>query len=142
MTAQQTKAHPTVGRNRQETSQSRPRVSSRQIRGSSDRYVRTFGETLRHIAFWNHYLAETLRGKEADGNANELPHADYRTRPRIIEALELTSREVLDVLTKYKDELDQKSAEQVLAFIEHNCEHYGQLAVYSRLAGVIPPASR
>jgi hypothetical protein len=33
-------------------------------------------------------------------------------------------------------------AETVITFIEHNCEHDGQLVVYGRLNGIIPPASR
>ena len=30
----------------------------------------------------------------------------------------------------------------VVTFIEHNCEHYGQLVVYARLNQIVPPASR
>ena len=30
----------------------------------------------------------------------------------------------------------------LVAFIEHNGEHYGQLVLYSRLKGIVPPASR
>lgn len=37
---------------------------------------------------------------------------------------------------------DAQRVRTILAFIEHNCEHYGQLVVYSRLAGIVPPASR
>jgi hypothetical protein len=38
--------------------------------------VRTFGDVLRHVAFWNQYLADTGRGNKADDTANELPKAD------------------------------------------------------------------
>jgi uncharacterized damage-inducible protein DinB len=33
-------------------------------------------------------------------------------------------------------------AEMLVTFIEHNSEHYGQLVVYARLNGIVPPASR
>ena len=35
-----------------------------------------------------------------------------------------------------------KTLELILTFLEHNSEHYGQLAVYARLMGIVPPASR
>ena len=35
-----------------------------------------------------------------------------------------------------------KMLELILTFLEHNSEHYGQLAVYARLMGIVPPASR
>jgi len=28
-----------------------------------------------------------------------------------------------------------------MTFVEHTAEHYGQLAVYGRLIGIVPPAS-
>jgi hypothetical protein len=30
----------------------------------------------------------------------------------------------------------------VVSYLGHNAEHYGQLAVYLRLDGIVPPASR
>jgi hypothetical protein len=33
-------------------------------------------------------------------------------------------------------------ADTMVSFIEHSGEHYGQLVMYARLAGVVPPASR
>lgn len=103
--------------------------------------LRTFGEVLRHIAFWNQYVADVLGGKKADDSANELPLADYPTRAKIIKALEQTSHAVAVVL-KERPALDAKTAEVVISFLEHSGEHYGQLAVYTRLAGITPPASR
>ena len=38
--------------------------------------------------------------------------------------------------------LDAKAAELVMTFVEHTSEHYGQLAVYARLNGIVPPVSR
>jgi hypothetical protein len=33
-------------------------------------------------------------------------------------------------------------ADTLVTFIEHAGEHYGQLVVYARLLGIVPPASR
>jgi uncharacterized damage-inducible protein DinB len=75
--------------------------------------VRTFGDVLRHIAFWNQYVAQTARGRKADDTANELPQAQCATKAQVIAAL-----------------------------TESGGAHHGQLVVYARLAGIVPPASR
>jgi len=102
--------------------------------------VRSFAEQLRHVAFWNAYAERTLRGEPADGAANELPRDAYPTKAEIVPAL----RETFDAV---KSELargtpDAAQADTVISFIEHGGEHYGQLAVYYRLNGLVPPASR
>jgi uncharacterized damage-inducible protein DinB len=38
--------------------------------------------------------------------------------------------------------MDLKTIEMLATFIEHTTEHYGQLVVYARLNGIVPPASR
>jgi uncharacterized damage-inducible protein DinB len=102
--------------------------------------VRTFGEVLRHVAFWNQYVADTARGKKADDSANELPKSEYSTKKRILEALKKTTADVGAALSEHRGELDLKTAEMVVTFIAHNSEHYGQLVAYSRVNGVVPPA--
>lgn len=104
--------------------------------------VRTFGDVLRHLAFWNQYVVDVLRNRKADDTANELPRAVYPSKARIIEALERTSREAAAALKDQPSPVDPKTLEVVTAFIEHSCEHYGQLVVYARLMGIVPPASR
>ena len=96
--------------------------------------VRTFGDVLRHVAFWNQYVADTARGKKAKEEANELPKAKYATKARVVEALKKSAGEAAAAL-KGHGALDAKMAEMVMAFIEHTSEHYGQLAVYARMGG-------
>lgn len=103
--------------------------------------VRTFGATLRHVAFWNQYVSEALRGKNPDGTANELSGKEYVTKVAIVAALEKSAAEVTALLKGAK-ELDPDTIETVISFIEHTSEHYGQLAVYARWQGIVPPASR
>jgi uncharacterized damage-inducible protein DinB len=104
--------------------------------------VRTCGGVLRHVAFWNQYVADSLRGKEADDRLNELPLADYRAKASVLDALKRTSRDVAAALREDRASSDSKTAELVVPFVEHTAEHYGQLVVYARLLGIIPPASR
>jgi len=50
-----------------------------------------------------------------------------------------------DVSTEFKAMNGQASAadaDTLVSFIEHSGEHYGQLVVYARLNGIVPPASR
>lgn len=104
--------------------------------------IRTPGEVLRHIAFWNQHLAASVRGEEPDGTANELPQADYATKARIIEAMKQSAAEVSKALNEEPVWHERKAHEDVLTFLEHTAEHYGQLVVYARLMGIVPPASR
>ena len=49
--------------------------------------VRTFADTLRHVAFWNDWVTRTARGEKVDGKPNELPRAEYATKAQIVGAL-------------------------------------------------------
>jgi uncharacterized damage-inducible protein DinB len=104
--------------------------------------VRTFGEVLRHIAFWNLYVADSLRGKQTNDTSNELPLADFPTKEKILEELKKSSEDVATALRERPSSRDLKAAELILTFTEHTSEHYGQLAVYARLVGIVPPTSR
>jgi len=103
--------------------------------------VRTFGDVLRHVAFWNRFVTDTVLGKKADDTSDELPKAEFSTKARIIEALKGSTGDAASAL-RDRRELDPKTVELIVTFIEHTCEHYGQLVVYSRLMGLIPPTSR
>ena len=102
--------------------------------------VRSFAEQLRHVAFWNAYTGQMLRGEPADGEANELPRDAYPTKAEIVPALRETFDAVTHALASAAP--DAAKADTVIGFIEHGGEHYGQLAVYYRLNGLVPPASR
>jgi hypothetical protein len=101
--------------------------------------VRTFADQLRHVAFWNLYVADVLRKKEANGDANELPRDAFPTKDKVLGALRKSFDAVTRQLSNGRGDGDLS---QVVAFIEHNGEHYGQLVLYCRLNGIVPPASR
>ncbi len=103
--------------------------------------VRTFAEVFRHVAFWNRYVADRAGGGKGDDTANELPKEKFSSKKQILDALKQSTADALSALKKYKSELSPEMAEMAVTFIEHNCEHYGQLVVYARLNGIVPPAS-
>lgn len=104
--------------------------------------TRTCAEVLRHVAFWNEYLAASLSSRAADDSANEISPGKYAAKNSILNALGSSAEQVSTALRALGERIEPKHTEQVLQFIEHNSEHYGQLAVYARMLGVVPPASR
>jgi len=104
--------------------------------------VRSVGDILRHVAFWNRYVADSARGKKADNGANELPKEKFSTKKQVMDALNGSLAETTEALKELKGGLSPEITDMVVSFIEHNSEHYGQLAVYARLNRIVPPASR
>ena len=103
--------------------------------------VRTVAEILRHVAFWNLYVADAVRGKKGNDTENELSAEKFSTRKQIIDALTSSALDVASALREAPGELRPEIVETLVAFIEHNCEHYGQLAVYARMNKIVPPAT-
>jgi uncharacterized damage-inducible protein DinB len=58
----------------------------------------------------------------------------------VLDALKRTAADATKALRQHG--IDRPMAETAMSFIEHTSEHYGQLVVYARLHGVVPPASR
>jgi uncharacterized damage-inducible protein DinB len=104
--------------------------------------VRTFADNLRHVAFWNTFVSKTIRGEKADGSINELPKADYPSKAAIVKALKSSLAEATELLKKSPATPPTRQVNLWVSFIEHSGEHYGQLVVYYRLNGIVPPASR
>ncbi len=103
--------------------------------------VRSFGDQLRHVAFWNAYVQRTLHGEKPDGAANELSRDAYPTKADVVVVLRKTFAAVATELAKGAAR-DVADLDTLVTFVEHNGEHYGQLVVYYRLNGLVPPASR
>jgi uncharacterized damage-inducible protein DinB len=104
--------------------------------------VRTFADVLRHVAFWNRYVADSATGRKGDDTANEFPRDEFPTKSQNLEALKRTAADATEALKGNRSGLSPEMTEMLVTFIEHNCEHYGQLVVYARLNGIIPPDSR
>jgi hypothetical protein len=104
--------------------------------------VRTFADVLRHVAFWNEWVTKRARGEQPDGKANELSKTEFATKAKIVAALKSSIAGGAAELNKQPASLDARQAGLWGSFIGHSSEHYGQLVVYYRLNGLVPPASR
>lgn len=101
--------------------------------------ARTCGGVLRHLAYWNRYVADSLRGKKAHNRDHELAREDYPEKTGLLQELRKSSSEISRGMNRT---LDARSRELIAMAFEHLSEHDGQIAVYSRLMGITPPASR
>jgi hypothetical protein len=104
--------------------------------------MRSCGEVVRHVAFWNRYVCDCLRGRQSDTSQNELPAGEFPTKKKMTEALRQIDESVSAALRERGNDRDVEAAELVTPFLEHTSEHYGQLTSYARLRGITPPASR
>jgi len=102
--------------------------------------VRTFAEQLLHAATGNVYLAKVAHGEKAKWT--ELSRDKYPTKADIVTVLKQSSNDVSSALKTKGDELVKARPDVWIGVLEHAGEHYGQLVVYYRLNGIVPPESR
>jgi len=102
--------------------------------------VRSFGEVMVHIISGNQYAAKAGRGEHA--NWDELDPKDFKGKAEIVAALQKSIIDAGTVLKNTPAELLTKTLNPWLGVMEHAAEHYGQLVVYYRLNGIVPPESR
>jgi uncharacterized damage-inducible protein DinB len=102
--------------------------------------VRTFGEVIVHVMSGNVYAAKAGRGEKV--NWDELNPKDYKGKPEIVKAFKASIDDANAALKATPATRFTTSVEPWLPVIEHSAEHYGQLVVYYRANGLVPPASR
>jgi uncharacterized damage-inducible protein DinB len=113
----------------------------------NDKGVRTFGQMVAHIAQANYYFFSTLGGAKPDVDMKAM--GDLTSKEDTVKALEgsfayahkqLATLTVANAFASVKDDQTKTS---IAAFgIAHMCDHYGQLAEYLRMNGIVPPASQ
>jgi uncharacterized damage-inducible protein DinB len=114
---------------------------------------RSFAEQLLHAAGANYFFTNPALGQKPP--AEEDPKRDqYKTRADVVAFVKKSFADGAAAIQAKGDKgmndevIDPDSNQKVrvsdLAYglIEHSGEHYGQLAVYYRLAGLVPPESR
>jgi hypothetical protein len=104
--------------------------------------VRTIADQLRHVAFWNLFVVKTARGEKIDPSINELSRTEYPSKASIVKILRSTLDDATAELKKDVASPSAKHTDLWVSFTEHSGEHYGQMVVYYRLNGIVPPASR
>jgi uncharacterized damage-inducible protein DinB len=114
---------------------------------------RTFAEQLLHASNAMYFFTNPARGQKPP--AEEDPKREnYKTKADVVAFVKKCVQDGADAIKTKGDKgmaepyTDPGSKQQMqlsdLAYglIEHSGEHYGQLAVYYRVAGLVPPESR
>lgn len=114
---------------------------------------RSFAEQLLHAAGANYYLTNLLIGQKPPAE-EDMKRDKYKTKADVVAAVK---KSFADGAAALKTKGDKGMTELIVepfgnqqvrvydfayGFIEHGGEHYGQLVVYYRLAGLVPPESR
>jgi uncharacterized damage-inducible protein DinB len=114
---------------------------------------RSFAEQLLHAAGANYYFINPLVGKKPP-TEEDMKRDKYKTKADIVALVKKAFGDGAAALQAKGDKgmndliVDPFGNQQVrvydfaYGFIEHCGEHYGQLVVYYRLSGLVPPESR
>jgi uncharacterized damage-inducible protein DinB len=114
---------------------------------------RSFAEQLLHMAGANYYFTNPVMGQKPP--ADEDPKRDqYKTKADIVTFVKKSfadggaaiqakgDRGMSELIVEPFSHQQVRIGDLAYGFIEHCGEHYGQLVVYYRLAGLVPPESR
>ncbi len=114
---------------------------------------RSFAEQLLHAAGANYYFTNPVIGEKPP--AGEDPkRSDYKTKADVVAFVKKSFADGAAAIKAKGDKgmsdliVDPFAHQQIrvydfaYGFIEHSGEHYGQLVVYYRVAGLVPPESR
>jgi len=114
---------------------------------------RSFAEQLLHAAGANYYFINPLMGQKPPAE-EDMKRDKYKTKADVVAAVKKSYADGAAALKAKGDKgmndlvVEPYGNQQVrvydfaYGFIEHGGEHYGQLVVYYRLAGLVPPESR
>jgi uncharacterized damage-inducible protein DinB len=102
--------------------------------------VRSFSEVIVHVLSGNVYAARAGRGEKVQWD--EVDAKAYKTKADVVRALEKSIEDATATLKGVADDRLASTPEPWLSVVEHSAEHYGQLVVYYRVNGLVPPASR
>ena len=112
---------------------------------------RSFAEQLLHVAGSNDLFNAVARGEKP---VDDESRAHYKTKAAVVGYLKKSFEDGATIIKAKGDKgmaqvvVTAESHETVqlsdLAYelVEHSAEHYGQLVVYYRVAGMVPPESR
>ena len=114
---------------------------------------RSFAEQLIHAAGVNYFFTNLALGKELPKEENPKREA-FKSKAEIAAYVKKAFADGADAIKAKGDKgmsdlvvdpfehQQTRISDMAWGFIEHSGEHYGQLAVYYRVAGLVPPESR
>jgi uncharacterized damage-inducible protein DinB len=112
---------------------------------------RSFAEQLIHAAKGNYIFLDIVKGVKP--NYEDPKRSEFKNKAAVVEYLRKSFADGAALITNKGDSgindlvVDPSNqyyrvSEEAWAIIEHAGEHYGQLVVYYRVAGLVPPESR
>ncbi len=116
--------------------------------------VRTFAEQLLHVAGTNYVLLSAVKGSQIGPGTEDPPRPNYKTKADVVALLKKSVEDGMALINEKGDAGMGKPVKFpygnrmvsaslcIMDAAEHSGEHYGQLVVYYRLNGIVPPASR
>ena len=114
---------------------------------------RSFAEQLLHASYANYYFTNALTGEPAPKGADP-KREQYKSKADVVAYVKKSfadgaaaikakgDKGMHDLVVDPFDNRQTRIYDYAYGFIEHNGEHYGQLVVYYRLSGLVPPESR
>jgi hypothetical protein len=118
--------------------------------------VRTFGLQVTHIATVIYEVSASVLSEKSpvDAGKNENGPASLKTKDEIVKYLKdafayahkangtLTSQNLTGLVTSAFGNEKVPRVSMTTIAVWHSFDHYGQMVVYARMNGVVPPASR
>lgn len=118
--------------------------------------VRTFAQQAKHVAYVNYEVAAAALGEKnpSTTEANENGPATVRTKEEIVKYLKasfayahkaaqsLTAENATQMMASPFGDGKMPKLAAINVVPWHSFDHYGQMVVYARMNGIIPPASR
>lgn len=104
--------------------------------------VRTFQQVLLHIGGSNYDLVNHVSGTKMGDGRNDPAVSDYQSKEKTVAFLKKSVADGAAEIQKEGDSGVLTHLDYWTGYTEHMGEHYGQLVVYYRNNGVVPPESR
>lgn len=114
---------------------------------------RTFAAQLLHVAGTNYAYVNALSGKKMGPDDNDPSRSVYKTKADVVAVLKKSFDDGAALIREHANQLNRiitdpdsgRPSSELASWLndcEHSGEHYGQLVVYYRVNGLVPPESR
>jgi hypothetical protein len=104
--------------------------------------VRTFAQILLHVAGSNYSFMNQVQGKKLGNEENDPSTEVFKSKAQVVEFLKKSVTDGAATIQQAGDAGVLAHLGAWVGYTEHMGEHYGQLVVYYRNNGVVPPESR
>jgi len=124
--------------------------------GGEFKGVRTFGDQVKHVATVIYAVSATILGEKnpVDMGTNENGPASVKGKEASVKYLKdafayahkaigsLTEKNLMEMVKSPFGSNQVPRAKMATIATWHSFDHYGQMVVYARMNGIVPPASR